>query len=164
MRPSQIGSFAIVATLIVGTATAQQQAPAPPTSNGAPSRAATLKDIEKTFGFVPQFFQKVPAAMLPAFWDSMKSFQMSTTTKLDPKTKELIGLAVASQIPCDYCIQFHTEAARKHGANDQEIEEAVGMAAMTRMGSTMLNGLQVDPAQFRRDLDRIMRKNTQAKQ
>jgi AhpD family alkylhydroperoxidase len=163
MRASQIGSFAIVATLIVGTATAQQQAPS--SNNGAPpSRAATLKDIEKTFGFVPQFFQKVPAAMLPAFWDSMKSFQMSTATKLDPKTKELIGLAVASQIPCDYCIQFHTEAARKNGANDQEIEEAVGMAAMTRMGSTMLNGLQVDPAQFRRDLDRIMRKNTQAKQ
>jgi len=91
----------------------------------------------------------------------MKQFEMSPDTKLDMKTKELIGVAVAAQIPCRYCVQFHTAGARMHGATDQEIQEAVGMAAMTRMGSTLLNGMQIDEAQFKKDLDRMMRKGRQ---
>jgi alkylhydroperoxidase/carboxymuconolactone decarboxylase family protein YurZ len=56
---------------------------------------------------------------------------------------------------------FHTEAARLNGATDAEIQEAVGMAAMTRQGSTVLNGMNVDKAQFRKDLDRIVRTSRQ---
>jgi AhpD family alkylhydroperoxidase len=149
--------------LVGGVAIAEKQQPAPPstpppiatTTTTTPSRDATLKDIEKTIGFVPAFFREIPAAMLPGFWELMKNFEMGTTTRIDAKTKELIGIAVASQIPCDYCIQFHREAARKHGATDQEVQEAIGMAAMTRLGSTVLNGLQIDKAQFKRDLDRM---------
>jgi hypothetical protein len=40
---------------------------------------------------------------------------------------------------------------------DQEVREAVGMAATTRMGSTLLNGLQLDKNQFRKDVDRMMK-------
>jgi len=122
---------------------------------------ATLKDVESTMGFVPQWIKSVPPSMLPAFWMQLKSFQMSPDTKLDMKSKELIGLAVAAQIPCEYCVIFHTEAARMNGATDQEIQEAVAMAAITREASTLLNGLQIDKAQFRRDLDRMVRKNKQ---
>ena len=80
---------------------------------------------------------------------------MNPNTALDGKTKELIGLAVAAQIPCEYCIYFPTEFARVNGATEQEIEEAVGMAAMTRTGSTLLHGLQVDPAQFKKVVARL---------
>ena len=48
-----------------------------------------------------------------------------------------------------------------NGATDEEIKEAVGMAAMTRSGSTLLNGLMIDKPQFRRDLDRIVRHGKQ---
>ena len=81
---------------------------------------------------------------------------MNPATKLDGKTKELIGLAVAAQIPCEYCVYFHTEAARLNGASDDEIKEAVGMAGVTRMGSTILNGTQTDKAQFKKDIQRIV--------
>lgn len=167
-------TLAVVLAAVVGIPLAVAQAPAqrapaptsrqpakPPVATGTTADSATIKDIEQTFGFVPQFMRAIPDQLLPAFWQGMKTFQMSTETRLDVKTKELIGLAVAAQIPCDYCVMFHRAAALANGASEQELEEAVGMAAMTRQGSTLLNGLQIDKAQFRRDLDRIMR---QAKQ
>jgi AhpD family alkylhydroperoxidase len=152
MKTKKIISFALVALLgIAGTAIAD-------TKTQQPSReAATLKQIEGTFGFVPAFVKSIPSNLLPAFWDGIVSFQMNPGTKLDGKTKELIGLAVAAAIPCEYCIYFHTEAAKLNGATDQEIQEAVGMSALTRQGSTLLNGLQVDKAQFKKDIERIVR-------
>jgi alkylhydroperoxidase/carboxymuconolactone decarboxylase family protein YurZ len=38
------------------------------------------------------------------------------------------------------------------GASDEEIGEAVAMAGLTRNWSTLFNGLQVDFAQFKKDL------------
>src|ERR1051325_5638002 len=118
--------------------------------------ADTRADIQKTFGFVPDFIKGVPEALLPSFWGAVTGLEMNPTTKLDGKTKELIGLAVAAQVPCEYCVFFHTEAARLNGASDEEIKEAVGMASLTRMGSTILNGNQTDKAQFKRDIQRIV--------
>jgi AhpD family alkylhydroperoxidase len=63
---------------------------------------------------------------------------------LDQKTKELIGLGVAAQIPCDYCVEYHTTAAKALGATDQEIREAIATAALVRQWSTMLNGSSYD--------------------
>lgn len=153
----------IAGALIGQLADAQQRPSAPPrakttTATAAPSQQAqaALKDIETTLGFVPQFFRSVPDSQLPSFWDMMKNFQIGETA-LDTKTKELIGLAVASQIPCDYCIYFHTEVARHKGATEQQIREAVGMAAMTRMASTVLNGSQIDAMQFRKDTQRLVK-------
>ena len=44
-----------------------------------------------------------------------------------------------------------------NGATDAEIKEALGMASLTRELSTMLNGMQVDEAQFRRDVDKLVK-------
>jgi AhpD family alkylhydroperoxidase len=127
------------------------------------SRAtATLTEIEKTIGFVPGFFKVIPGSLLPSFWDAMVSFEDSPDTKLDGKTKQLIALAVAAQVPCDYCTYYHTEAARAHGATEQELQEAVAMAAGVRQGSTFMNGMQLDKTQFKRDVDRVFRAVRQA--
>jgi AhpD family alkylhydroperoxidase len=123
-----------------------------------PKPSPTLKEIEQTMGFVPSFVRAIPAALLPSWWQTAKDFEMNPNTALDGKTKELIGLAVAAQVPCEYCIVFHTEGARAAGATEQQIQEAVGMAAITRESSTLLNGLQIDKVQFRKDLDRLMHK------
>lgn len=150
---------AICAGAFVHVATAQQ-APTQPKQQkmmpAGPTSAAVMKEIEQTLGFMPQWLRAVPEAQLPAFWEMLK-FQMNPNTALDLKTKELVGLAVAAQIPCHYCVQFHTEAARRNGATDQQIREAVGMASTTRMASTMLNGTQIDEAQFRRDTQRMLK-------
>jgi AhpD family alkylhydroperoxidase len=124
--------------------------------------AAARADISKTLGFVPQFFLKLPEEALPGAWDEMKSFQLNPGTALPGRSKELIGLAVAAQIPCRYCIFAHTEFAKLDGASETEIGEAVAMAAMTRHWSTFLNGIQTDEAKFRGEIAKIVANVKQA--
>ena len=117
---------------------------------------STYQDIEKTLGFVPGFFRQMPDSAIAGAWAEMKGFQLNPNTRLNSKTKELIGLAVAAQIPCQYCIYFHTAAAKANGATDEEIKEAVAMAGVVRHWSTVLNGSQVDLATFRHDTDAVL--------
>jgi AhpD family alkylhydroperoxidase len=53
---------------------------------------------------------------------------------LDPKTKQLIAVAVAHVTQCPYCIQGHTKAAQRAGATAQDLMEAVWVAAEMRAG------------------------------
>lgn len=119
--------------------------------------AAAYKDIEQTLGMVPGFFKAFPKAGIAGAWAEFKSVQLNPNTKLDVKTKELIGLAVAAQIPCAYCIYFHTAVAKANGATEEEISEAVAMASISRHWSTVLNGMQIDLAGFKRDTDTVLR-------
>ncbi len=121
-----------------------------------PEAQAARNDIQKTFGFVPQFFLKMPELALPGAWEEMKTLQMNPSTALPGKSKELIGLAVASQIPCHYCVYAHTDFAKLNGASEAEVGEAVTMAALTRHWSTFLNGMQIDEAKFRGEIARII--------
>lgn len=132
-------------------------APPPSTSSIPSTPEDALRDIRQTLGFMPQWLRSAPDTLIVGLWASLKGFEMNPNTALDAKTKELIGLAVAAQIPCEYCVYFHTASARKNGATDQEIREAIGMASVTRMGSTILNGSQVDKVTFRKDTDRMFK-------
>ena len=122
----------------------------------SPAQAA-YRDIEQTLGSVPGFFRAFPEAGIAGAWSEFKSVQLNPETRLSGKTKELLGLAVAAQIPCQYCIYFHTAAAKLNGASDEEIREAVAMSAIVRHWSTVLNGMQVDMAGFKRETDTVLR-------
>lgn len=115
-----------------------------------------LRDIEQTLGFVPDFLRKVPEFALPGAWREMKDVKLNPNTHLSAKTKSLIALAVASQTPSRPCVAAETEFAKLAGATEREMAEAVGMAAITRNMSTMLNGQQVDEQGFRADVDRLV--------
>jgi AhpD family alkylhydroperoxidase len=121
------------------------------------SAQAAYRDIEQTLGMVPSFFKQFPEASIAGAWNEFKSVQLNPATKLNGKVKELIGLAVAAQIPCHYCIYFHTAAAKLNGASDDEIRETVAMAAIVRHWSTVLNGMQVDYAGFRQETDTVLK-------
>ena len=116
----------------------------------------TYRDIEQTLGSVPSFFKLFPESGIAGAWSEFKSVELNPKTKLDGKTKELIGLAVAAQVPCHYCVYFHTAAAKLNGATDEELREAVAMAAITRHWSTVLNGMQVDTAAFMKETDTVL--------
>jgi len=133
------------------------------TAHAEPDAKATYQDIERTLGFVPTFLKAFPDEGIAAAWDELKAIQLAPKTALPGKTKELIGLAVAAQIPCAYCIAFHTEVAKLNGATDDEIREAVAMAAITRHWSTVLNGALVDETQFRTEVDQIVNNAKRAK-
>jgi AhpD family alkylhydroperoxidase len=110
------------------------------------------KDIEKTLGGVPSFMHKFPKAGIAGAWAEVKALEFSDQTALSPKTKALISLAVAAQIPCTYCIYADTEDAKKAGASEEEIEEAVAISALTRHWSTVFNGMQIDLEQFKKEM------------
>src|SRR5215831_12721411 len=125
----------------------------------APAHAedkATNQDIQKTLGMVPSFFKAVPEQGLAAAWGELKSLELNPSTALPGKTKELIGLAVAAQIPCRYCTYFHAQISGLAGATDEDRKEAVAMAALTRHWSAVTNGLQIDPTEFKQELGRVI--------
>jgi AhpD family alkylhydroperoxidase len=114
--------------------------------------AATLKDIEQAFGFVPTFLKETAKTALPGAWRQLKDLEFSETTALPPKVKALIGLGVVAQIPCGYCIWADTLDARQAGATEEEIREAVAVAATERYWSTVINGAQTDLDTFKKEL------------
>jgi AhpD family alkylhydroperoxidase len=78
------------------------------------------------------------------------------TGKLDPKTRELIALAVAVTRQCDGCITIHTDAAIQHGATREEIVETLGVAISVNAGAAMVYSTRV--------LDAFQAKTEAAKQ
>jgi AhpD family alkylhydroperoxidase len=56
------------------------------------------------------------------------------------KYKELIALGVAFTTQCPYCIETHAGNARGAGASEQEIAEAVLVAAALRAGGAVTHG------------------------
>lgn len=54
---------------------------------------------------------------------------------LDEKTKQLIAVAVAHVTQCPYCIQGHTKQAKRKGATNQELMEAIWVASEMRAGA-----------------------------
>jgi AhpD family alkylhydroperoxidase len=128
---------------------------APPPPMALVDAKSALKDIEQSFGLVPEFAAKFPEAALPGAWREMREIELNPKTALSGKYKNLISLAVAAQIPCKYCLIADTEFARLEGATDQEISEAVAMGGLVRHWATLLEGLQFDEAAYKRDFDRI---------
>jgi AhpD family alkylhydroperoxidase len=60
------------------------------------------------------------------------------TNLIDPKTRELIALAVAVTRQCDGCITIHTDAAVKKGATRNEIIEALSVAIAVNAGAALV--------------------------
>ena len=81
----------------------------------------------------------LPDQVLKLHWDEYQAV-LNPKGALDGKTKQLIALGVAAQIPCSYCVFAATKAAKAAGATDAQIKEAVATAALVRFNSTMLNG------------------------
>jgi len=127
---------------------AAQPAAAPSSSAAQAARA----DIKATLGFVPGFLNAMPDVALPGAWEHFKTLQLNPNTALPGKIKELIGLAVSAQVPCKYCTYAHTQFAKLNGASEQEIGEAVVLAALTRQWSTMLQGAQTDYMKWKQDV------------
>lgn len=48
---------------------------------------------------------------------------------LPAKTKQIIAVAVAHVTQCPYCVKGHTKAALRHGTTDEELMEAIWVAA-----------------------------------
>lgn len=76
--------------------------------------------------------------LAPEIHDAFQAFsqQVFADGSLPARTKHLIAVAVAHVTQCPYCIRGHTKAAMRHGATEQQIMEAIWVAAEMRAGGT----------------------------
>ena len=61
---------------------------------------------------------------------------------LDPKTKELICLAIGITVHCEGCLAFHAKAAHKYGATREEVLEMIGVAVYMGGGPSVVYGAE----------------------
>ncbi|MGE8062479.1 carboxymuconolactone decarboxylase family protein [Pseudomonas sp. NPDC089547] len=89
--------------------------------------------------------------------DTLKGVAMlgtagSKTNHLDPKTRELIALAVAVTTRCDGCIAFHAAEAKKLGVTPEEVAEALGVAVNLNAGAAVVYSTHVLDAMDKLDV------------
>ena len=60
---------------------------------------------------------------------------------LSTKTKHIIAVAVAHVTQCPYCIRGHTKAALRDRATNEEIMEAIWVAAEMRAGAAFAHSV-----------------------
>ena len=76
-------------------------------------------------------------ALAPEIEEAFRAFSKKAFADgaLPSKMKELIAVAVAQTTQCAYCIRGHTLLALRKGATEQEIMEAIWVAAEMRAGA-----------------------------
>lgn len=62
---------------------------------------------------------------------------------LTAREKSLIALAVAHTIQCPYCIDAYSHDALEKGCNEEQMMEAIHVAAAIRGGSSLVHGVQM---------------------
>ena len=112
-------------------------------------------EILEQFGAMPAHFDAYPKYALAGAWENFKQIN-GPGSKIPPKYRELIQLAVATESGCEYCIYYHSASAKAFGATDEEIKEAIAQAAQTRHWSMILKGNQVDYEVFKEEFDSMM--------
>ncbi|WP_305986569.1 carboxymuconolactone decarboxylase family protein [Roseibium sp. MMSF_3544] len=111
-----------------------------------PEVKAVFDDIRETRG--SDFINNIWRALandpqgLKRTWDQVKAV-MATPGALDPKTREMIYIAVSSANSCGYCVHSHTAAARAKGMTDEEHGELLQIIALAAMTNTLVTSLQV---------------------
>ena len=63
---------------------------------------------------------------------------------LTAREKSLIALAVSHALKCPYCIDAHTQACLEKGADEEQMNEAVHVAASMAAGITLVHSIQMN--------------------
>ena len=94
------------------------------------------EDLKK-FGNITEF-QKELGEKFFNYYSSV--FQEGALTK---REKCLIALAVAHNIQCPYCIDAYSSGCLSNGADEEQMMEAVHVAAAISSGATLVNSVQM---------------------
>jgi AhpD family alkylhydroperoxidase len=115
--------------------------------------AAIYADIKQTknIDFVPALWRTIATnpTQLEVVWTNLKTLMHPEAAgqvgRLDPKTREIIALAVSATNGCPYCINSHTAALRKLGVDEQTLGEVMAIIGLFNMTNSLANGYQVEP-------------------
>lgn len=94
------------------------------------------KDLKK-FGNISDFDQELGDAFFGYYG---KVFEEGALTA---REKALIALAVSHAVQCPYCIDAYTHDTLEKGCSEEQLMEAVHVAAAIRGGASLVHGVQM---------------------
>jgi AhpD family alkylhydroperoxidase len=115
--------------------------------------AAIFEDIKQTknITFVPALWRTIASnpTQLEVVWTTLKTLMhpeaVGRSARLDPKTREMIALAVSATNACPYCINSHTAALCKLGVDLETLGELMAIVGLFNMTNALANGYQIEP-------------------
>ena len=94
------------------------------------------EDLKK-FGNITEFQESMGQKFFDYYAEVFKE------GALTEREKALIALAVAHTVQCPYCIDAYSSECLKKGADEEEMMEAVHVAAAIRSGASLVFGVQM---------------------
>jgi len=110
-------------------------------------------DIERTKGidFVPNLWRVLAtnSDQLELVWRQLKALMhpeaAGRQSKLDPRTREIIALAVSATNGCSYCVNSHTAALNKLGVDAETLGEILAIVGLFNQTNALADGYQIEP-------------------
>lgn len=81
----------------------------------------------------------------PKLWENFMQYYGAVFAEgaLTAREKSLIALAVATAVQCPYCIDSYTQDCLSKGVDEEQMTEAVHVAAAIKGGATLVHGVQM---------------------
>ena len=94
------------------------------------------KDLDK-FGDIADYQPELAKKFFSYYSDVFKEGALTV------REKALIALAVSHTVQCPYCIDAYTSSSLENGADEEQMMEAVHVAAAIRGGASLVHGVQM---------------------
>jgi len=94
------------------------------------------KDLDK-FGNIAEYQPELAKKFFAYYSDVFKEGALTA------REKALIALAVSHTVQCPYCIDAYTSDSLEKGADEEQMMEAVHVAAAIRSGASLVHGVQM---------------------
>lgn len=94
------------------------------------------KDLKK-FGDIAEYQPELAEKFFSWYGDVFKEGALTS------REKSLIALAVSHAVQCPYCIDAYTGDALKKGADEEQMMEAIHIAAAIKGGAALVHGVQM---------------------
>jgi len=101
------------------------------------SKPYYIEEDLKKFGKIRDF-QKELGDKFFDWYDEV--FKEGALTK---REKALIALGVSHAVQCPYCIDAYTKSSLENGADEEQMMEAIHVAAAIRGGASLVHGVQM---------------------
>lgn len=94
------------------------------------------KDLSK-FGNISEFQPELGKKFFDYYGEVFKEGALTA------REKALIALAVSHAVHCPYCIDAYTSGCLEKGADEEQMMEAIHVAAAIKGGATLVHGVQM---------------------
>mgnify|MGYP000724992144 CR=1 FL=1 len=91
----------------------------------------------KNFGKITEFQEEMGGKFFDYYGEVFKE------GALTEREKALIALAVAHTIQCPYCIDAYSTTCLEKGSDEEQMMEAVHVAAAIKSGATLVNSVMM---------------------